>query len=162
MSRSAVPIPLGRFAEAIVDLPLGNLYAKAAELRNSIAHLNSSNEQLEQYANDGDQDCANAITENQGVLQRMREQINLLKREFESRGFPWTEVESENSNGDIASGRDHEMIQVDGGFQRMEDVDLSQAGSRRTDGTVADEESARRLRERMTNISETDGEGVHL
>jgi hypothetical protein len=50
MSSEVTPISPARFAEALKDLPLSTLHLKAAELRNSIAHLDYSNEQLKPFA----------------------------------------------------------------------------------------------------------------
>ncbi|EON67444.1 hypothetical protein W97_06698 [Coniosporium apollinis CBS 100218] len=95
MSATSNPIPPERFALALTELPLGSLHAKAAELRNSIAHLRHSNEQLTPYARDGDRECADAIRENEEVISRMEERVALLKAEVEGRGMPWVEVEEE-------------------------------------------------------------------
>ena len=111
MSIEATPISPVRFAEALKDLPLSTLHLKAAELRNSIAHLDYSNEQLQPFA-DGteggsgpDQDCLDAIKENEVVIQRMLERIALLKEEVEHRGSSWLEFQSvEELDGDKASG----------------------------------------------------------
>ncbi|MCJ1300845.1 hypothetical protein MMC08_003644 [Hypocenomyce scalaris] len=159
MSSTAAPIPLDRFAEAITALPLSNLHFKAAEIRNSIAHLESSNSQLQPFAEEGDQDCKDAIAENEEVIGRMKERIECLKREVEGRGFVWGEEEgkegvegAENVNGAAADGHGEvEQGQVNG--ERAGDTE-------RRGGTLGDEELARRLRERI----EEDGEenGVHL
>ncbi|KLU84036.1 hypothetical protein MAPG_03083 [Magnaporthiopsis poae ATCC 64411] len=50
MSSDALPISPARFAEAIKDLPLSALHLEVLELRNSIAHLDYSNEQLRPFA----------------------------------------------------------------------------------------------------------------
>lgn len=92
MSSAAAPISAADFAEAIQDLPLGNLHSKAAEIRNSMLHLLASNEQLQTFADEGDQDCAEALQENIGVLARMESRLSLLKQEVERRGFMWAEV----------------------------------------------------------------------
>jgi hypothetical protein len=98
MSSATTPISPARFAAALKDLPLSTLHLKAAELRNSIAHLDYSNEQLKPFAegtNEGnsngqpDQDCIDAIKENEGVIARMMERIELLKQEVEGRGSSW-------------------------------------------------------------------------
>lgn len=99
MSNEAAPISPARFAAALKDLPLSTLHLKAAEIRNSIAHLDYSNEQLKPFA-DGtdpsangrlDQDCIDAIKENEIVITRMQERIALLKGEVEGRGSSWLE-----------------------------------------------------------------------
>jgi hypothetical protein len=95
------PISPQRFAAALKDLPLSTLHLKAAELRNSIAHLDYSNEQLKPFA-DGtepgssgpDQDCLEAIKENEVVIARMEERIALLRIEVEGRGSSWLEFQS--------------------------------------------------------------------
>ena len=93
MSSTSQPVPPHRFAEAINELPLSNLYSKAAEIRNSISHLQSSNLQLLSFADDGDTDCAEALQENGVVIQRMEERLRLVKAEVEVRGFVWEEGE---------------------------------------------------------------------
>jgi hypothetical protein len=99
MSNEVTPISPARFAAALKDLPLSTLHLKAAEIRNSIAHLDYSNEQLKPFA-DGtdpsahgrpDQDCIDAIKENEIVIARMQERIALLKAEVEGRGSSWQE-----------------------------------------------------------------------
>jgi hypothetical protein len=50
MSSEALPISPTRFAAALTDLPLSTLHLKVLELRNSIAHLDYSNEQLRPFA----------------------------------------------------------------------------------------------------------------
>lgn len=94
MSSRSTPIPAHLFSTAIKDLPLENLHSKAAELQNSITHLESSNEQLESYVDD-DQDCADAIEENKDVITQMENRISLLRLEVERRGFRWGEQERE-------------------------------------------------------------------
>jgi len=95
---SSEPITPARFAAAIQDLPLSSLALKVAELRNSIAHLDYSNEQLKPFAHpttpnqEADRDCVEAIQENEIVIQRMEERIMLVKSEVERRGASWNEV----------------------------------------------------------------------
>ncbi|QSZ30432.1 hypothetical protein DSL72_004955 [Monilinia vaccinii-corymbosi] len=103
MSADALPISPAAFAEALKDLPMSSLHLKAAELRNSIAHLDYSNEQLKPFAEgrapecvDGkaDEDCIEAIRENEIVITRMETRITLLRTEIESRGGVWDEYEA--------------------------------------------------------------------
>ncbi|TVY75957.1 hypothetical protein LSUE1_G004746, partial [Lachnellula suecica] len=101
MSSETAPISPARFAEALKDLPLSTLHLKAAELRNSIAHLDYSNEQLKPFAEgtessangQPDQGCVDAINENGIVIARMTERINLLRAEVEGRGSSWLEFQ---------------------------------------------------------------------
>ncbi|RDL42092.1 Uncharacterized protein BP5553_02071 [Venustampulla echinocandica] len=102
MSSETNPISPGRFAEALKDLPLSTLHLKAAEIRNNIAHLDYSNEQLKPFAEGTetsangvpDQDCVDAIRENEIVIARMQERLQLLRAEVEGRGSSWDEFRS--------------------------------------------------------------------
>ena len=150
MSSSAIPITRERFAEAIKELPLANLHFKAAEIRNSIAHLVSSNQQLQPLADEGDSDCIYAIQENILVIQRMEERILLLKGEVEGRGFRWGEGESDGHASikefRVASRESHES-----------------SSTRYLGGRLDDEELSRRLRERMEEVDDSGAQdGVHL
>jgi hypothetical protein len=104
MSSQTTPISPTRFASALSDLPIDSIYAKHAELRNSIAHMQSSNKQLEDYARDNDdRECYEAVLENRLVIKRFEERIDLLRREVvEVRGLPWKprEEEGEAEGGD--------------------------------------------------------------
>jgi len=57
MSADALPISPAAFAEALKDLPMSTLHLKAAELRNSIAHLDYSNEELKPFAEGRAPEC---------------------------------------------------------------------------------------------------------
>jgi hypothetical protein len=110
MSSDALPISPSRFAEALKSLPLSTLHLKVLELRNSIAHLDYSNEQLRPFAlgtsqpisspsdpsqpQQPDQDCIDAIRENEQVISRMEERIRLVRAEVEDRGQKWEEFAS--------------------------------------------------------------------
>lgn len=159
MSSTATPIPLDRFAEAITALPLSNLHSKAAEIRNSIAHLESSNLQLQPFAEEGDRDCKDAITENDEVIRRMKERIECLKREVEGRGFRWGEDEGNLGNGD-AGKVDGEAINGHGEGEQAQTNGARSGDTERRGGRLGDEELARRLRERMEEDGEEDG--LHL
>ena len=114
MSATATPIPPARFAAALRDLPLSSLHAKAAELRNSIAHLLSSNEELKPFAEAGDKDCVEAITENEEVIRRMEERISLLRIEVEGRGMKWVEEGGEReTEGAVVGGPDRDGVMGD-------------------------------------------------
>ena len=132
------------FAEAIKDLPLDTLYAKAAELQNSISHLLSSNIQMKPFADDGDRDCAEAIEENDAVIKRNEERIGLLKTEAENRGMSWS------SHGDNTE----EVPKTNG---HVEGEGMATASS----GRLTDEELRRQLEAQMRDTAEDD-DGVHL
>ncbi|PQE25704.1 secondary alcohol dehydrogenase protein [Rutstroemia sp. NJR-2017a BBW] len=102
MSSEALPISPARFASALKDLPMSTLHLKAAEIRNSIAHLDYSNEEMKPFAEgrapecvngEKDQDCVDAIKENELVIERMVERLNMLKAEVEERGGVWGEFD---------------------------------------------------------------------
>ncbi|TPX16697.1 uncharacterized protein E0L32_003638 [Thyridium curvatum] len=105
MSSEALPISPARFAEALKDLSLSSLHLKVLEIRNSIAHLDYSNEKLRPFATGAepvlgapaaqpDQDCVDAIRENEAVISRMQDRIRMVREEVEGRGFSWTEFQS--------------------------------------------------------------------
>jgi hypothetical protein len=148
MSAEARPISTAQFRQAIEDLPLENLYTKAAEIENSITHLRNSNRQLQEYSdsikNDatldgetkeevGDKECLEAIQENSAVIRRQEERVGLLREEVERRGGRWHGGgEGEGENG----------------------------GERRNGGgRLGDEELRRQLAERM---GEDEEDGMHL
>ena len=106
MSSEARPIDPLRFAEALETLPLDALHAKAAELQNSIEQLRSSNEQMVPFADEGDQDCKDAMFENLGVITRMHGRVELIKAEVEKRGMPWPSEERERGAVDVQRLRD--------------------------------------------------------
>jgi len=155
MSSTSTPIPLHRFAEAITDLPLSNLHFKAAEIRNAIAHLESSNQELRRFADEGDQDCANAVKENRDVIGRMKERVFLLRKEVERRGYHWGEDEVGEANGNDAEMRDAEEEAAFG-------ADECREGAHPAGGRIGDEELARRLREQMEEDRQEEEDGVHL
>lgn len=169
MSSTATPIPLNRFAEAITALPLSNLHFKAAELRNSIAHLEYSNLQLQPFAEEGDQDCKDAIAENEEVMGRMKERIECLKKEVEGRGFAWGEDE-ERAEGQHAGHVNGEAVDRQGEGEHgrtngvrgtMEDEDLARR-IRETVQRREDEDLARRIRETIQRQEDDEEDGVHL
>ncbi|KAH0494082.1 hypothetical protein TgHK011_000716 [Trichoderma gracile] len=117
MSADTTPISPARFASAIKDLSLSMLHLKVLEIRNSIAHLQYSNDQLAPFAQGTsvalgtttaattnsvdadavpDQDCIDAIKENEAVIDRMAERIAIIRAEVEGRGFSWTEFQSQD------------------------------------------------------------------
>ncbi|RKF72805.1 hypothetical protein GcC1_092016 [Golovinomyces cichoracearum] len=115
MSDQALPISLDRFKEALQSLPAQALQLKEAELQNSIAHLNYSNEQLKPFALgreesmnfQPDQDCIDALKENEIVIVRFRDRIELVRKELERRGINWS-----NFQADKESRRDIEDMNL--------------------------------------------------
>ncbi|KAI0189836.1 hypothetical protein EV127DRAFT_103549 [Xylaria flabelliformis] len=109
MSSETQPISPARFAEALKDLPASSLALKVLELHNSIAHLDYSNAELKPFAEgitptldhhgnpseagQPDQDCKDAIAENEAVIARMQERIELIRAEVEGRGLSWREFQ---------------------------------------------------------------------
>lgn len=101
MSSETLPITPVAFSEAIKELSLPVLYAKVAELRNSIAHLQRSNQELrlfitESCESDADkQELEGYVAENEVVKGSMNERIRLCKAEVEGRGNAWIELDPE-------------------------------------------------------------------
>lgn len=96
MSSESRPITTEAFADALTALPLPSVYAKALEIHNSMAHLQRSNAELRQFIDEsqqgGDEDCEEAIRENEDVITRMDERLELVKTELEGRGQDWAHV----------------------------------------------------------------------
>lgn len=192
MSSEATPISPTRFAEALKELPLSTLHLKAAELRNNIAHLDYSNQQLKPFA-DGtepsangqpDQDCIDAIRENEIVIARMQERIALLKVEVEGRGSSWLEFQStdelknEESEETLVNGVEEDLVVEesreersnawrDGTFQTGRiingEVRMNGAPNGYSNGGTLDDESLRQaMEERMRALAEDDNGGMHL
>lgn len=175
MSAEARPIDPLRFAEALETLPLDALHAKAAELQNSIEQLRSSNEQMVPFADEGDQDCKDAMFENLGVITRMHNRVELIKAEVEKRGMPWPSEERERGAVDVQrlrqfglEGENGEQIIVgrpedDGSVVNGTSGEAANGvdGSARAQqsGRLTDEELRRQLEAQM---GMDDEEGVHL
>ncbi|KAK1757455.1 hypothetical protein QBC47DRAFT_156738 [Echria macrotheca] len=110
MSSETTPISPTRFATALKDLPASSLHLKVAELRNSIAHLDYSNEQLRPFTQTTppDADCVDAIAENEQVIARMQERIRLVRAEVEGRGMSWVEFRGVEETKEEGEGEEEE------------------------------------------------------
>lgn len=158
-SETINPIEPARFAQALEALPVDSLHAKAAELLNSINHLKSSNEQMLPFADEGDQDCKDAMYENLTVIGRTRERISLIRAEVEKRGMRWFEGEVEDAE---AREKDVNMTNGDGELVNGtvgSTANGTSAPPRQPSGRLTDAELRRRLEEQM---GEDDEDGVHL
>ena len=137
---------------------------KVAEIQNSIAHLARSNKELEEYyslaststtAVDGqrppedeeqDADCVLAVQENEAVIRRMRERIELVKEEVCRRGQKWQdsgglEEGQAGVRGDISTNNTSTSMNG-GGLKEGETVGVN--GSDRTLlGQKSDEDEPR-------------------
>ncbi len=129
-SADTTPISPARFAAALKDLSVAMLHLKVLEIRNSIAHLQYSNDQLRPFADgtasaasssgaaaaaaaaspgEPDQDCVDAIRENEQVVERMAERIALVRLEVEERGVSWDEFTSkEETEAAVARAREEQ------------------------------------------------------
>ncbi|KAM3434264.1 hypothetical protein NHJ13734_006055 [Beauveria thailandica] len=124
-SADTTPISAERFAAALPALSLPLLALKVLEIRNSIAHLQYSNDQLRPFAaadgNDGGADpvCVDAIRENEAVVERMAQRIALIRIEVEDvRGVSWQDFEDKaqmetraREEGRLASGQQQQQQQ---------------------------------------------------
>ena len=157
MSATTSPISAQRFAQAIKELPFANLVFKAAEIRNSIAHLLSSNQHLQASADEGDSDCADAIQENLVVIQRMEKRILLLKEEVEDRGFKWTEDELMPEKLESSGHAGAKEARVGSRATHTE------PSTRSSSGRVRDDERTGRLTEQEIEINGVEAQdGLHL
>jgi len=170
MSSESQPITPARFAAALPDLSVESLHSKATEIRNSIAHLKSSNEQLREFAVQGDKDCYEAMIENEEVIERMEHRIELLQAEVESRGLRWIDEHEKAPDSDANGERDtHDAAEDDseepnatGRTNATADSSAPQSGNSSTQsGRLTDEDLRRLLADRMGNQDDAE-DGVHL
>lgn len=201
MSTSADTRPISptRFSAALQDLSINMLHLKVLEIRNSIAHLQYSNDQLKPFAEgsstavsdstttgEPDQDCIDAIRENEQVIDRMAGRITLIRAEVEQRGVSWTEFQSME---EVLAKKEEEQKQVngatngeeaaaaavershpawsDGTFQtgtiRNGEAHVDAQAGRPEGGRLNDEQLQRALEERMRELGNEDDEGgMHL
>ncbi|KAL2756773.1 hypothetical protein ACRALDRAFT_2041378 [Sodiomyces alcalophilus JCM 7366] len=108
------PISPAHFAAALTELSIPTLHLKLLEIRNSISHLRSSNIQLLPFAMGTetavggepgvpDPDCADAIRENDAIIDRMNERVLLIRTEVEKRGLSWREFDMAATKNDDES-----------------------------------------------------------
>lgn len=195
-SADTTPIAPARFAAALKDLSVGMLHLKVLEIRNSIAHLQYSNDQLKPFAEGAettpsgessgpDQDCIDAIRENEQVIDRMAERIALIRAEVEERGLSWTEFQNRDEttskndedaaavNGDtqastaVSDTENRHNAWNDGTFQtgtiRNGEVQVDRQAGRPEGGSLSDEQLRRALEEQMRDLGTDDDEGgMHL
>jgi hypothetical protein len=150
MSATAPPISPTRFAAALKDLGISSLHGKAAELRNSIIHLEASNKELKPFADEGDEVCKEAIAENDEVMSRMEHRILLLRAEVERRGMPWHDEEM---------GTRPKAAEVGGESASNGAVNIREGN---VAGTERSTNSAAEGQERTQNTVGQDEEGVFL
>lgn len=155
MSAEATPITAARFAAALNDLPISSLYAKHAELTNNIAHLESSNKQLEDFARENDdRDCYEALLENRQVMKSFNERMELIQKEVEEvRGLPWRP----QNEGEVR--REEGAIGLNGAMP-------TQSDTQQTASTAPAASTAPSMEQGQMNGSSTqtadDEEGVYL
>lgn len=203
MSADTAPISSSRFSTALKELSVEVLQLKVLEIRNSIAHLQYSNDQLKPFAegnavatdssqtspSEPDQDCIDAIRENEQVIDRMAERIALIRVEVEERGVSWNEFQSkeeveERQNAERArdesasrvNGHDSVPEQhsawTDGTFQTGTvtngQLNFNAPQGQAQGGSLNDEQLRRALEERMRDLNHDDESpgdqdgGMHL
>ncbi|KAK8062553.1 hypothetical protein PG997_014650 [Apiospora hydei] len=105
MSAQARPPTAAEFASALTELPASSLALKVLEMRNQIAHLDYSNSEMKPFAEgaDGaepDQICIDGIRENEEIIVKVQQRIELVRHEVERRGLSWPEFDGK----DVATG----------------------------------------------------------
>lgn len=112
-----------------------------------------------------------AIRENEEVIARHEERIELLRREVVGRGFRWDGLEGGKEEGEgVLNGEGEGDVDVEMGESAGVDAGggevsrgvggVSEEMTSGRGGRLGDEELARRLRERMEEDGDEDG--VHL
>ncbi|KAI1855509.1 hypothetical protein JX266_000374 [Neoarthrinium moseri] len=185
MASEATPISPARFAEALKELPASSLALKVLELRNSIAHLDYSNAELKPYAegrasafdsaaapDQPDQDCVDAIRENELVIERMQERIALIKAEVEGRGLSWVEFQGKPDDEEMKEEPAAPPAPTNGVNGHASTTAESRQHPAWSDGTfttgtirggLSDDELRQQLEARMREMEGDDDEGgMHL
>lgn len=102
---------------------------------------------MKEFADQGDDVCKEAIAENDVVITRMEERVELCKVEVQSRGLLWTgHAEKEKAN-------------VNGHMDTNGDTSGGSAPTSAASGRLNDEELRRQLEAQM---GDDDEDGVHL
>lgn len=133
MSSQSVPISSAIFADAIKELSLSIVYAKASEIQNSIAHLRRSNEELrlfiaeDQVSEDDKREIEGYIVENEGVIASMMERVNIIKAEVNARDEVWM-GEEDKDNGQLSNNT---------GVTHGQDATEASGGGTSTNGLAA-------------------------
>lgn len=99
------------YKSALGQLSTPSLYGEILRLENSIKHLRRSNEELRLHETSGEEDTSwiqPVIAENEGVIKKQREQVELVKSEISERGAKSTHGEEilmvRDSNGSSTTG----------------------------------------------------------
>ena len=77
------------YKSALRQLSTPSLYGEILKLENSIKHLRRSNEELRLHATSGEEDTSwiqPVITENEELIKKQSEQVELVKSEISERG----------------------------------------------------------------------------
>ncbi|KAK2735996.1 hypothetical protein FQN57_000889 [Myotisia sp. PD_48] len=116
MSADSQPISHAKFAEALQSLPSSSLWGKILELNNSISHLVRSNLELKRFIEEssegGDNECEEAVAENEGLVKRMSERIQLVEAELAQRGESWKGTNTGGSGGSGGGDGDGDATQT--------------------------------------------------
>ncbi|KAL4877203.1 hypothetical protein BJY04DRAFT_198754 [Aspergillus karnatakaensis] len=166
MSLETLPITPAAFAEAIKELTLPVLYAKVAELQNSIVHLRRSNQELHTFVaescdNETDkQEIEGYISENEDVLKAMGERIQLCKAEVEERGQTWIELDVEPS--EATAGEEAEQASAQGQGEGPDSGSTTTANAARMNGSSTSTSTNAPPTERARDPGEIKEDGVYL
>lgn len=123
MSSESQPITSEAFALALKDLSVPIIYGKVFEIRNSLAHLKRSNDELQTYIDegiDGKEELQEAIAENVVVMDRMQTRIELCRAELERRGAKWVDDAIQDKLGGAAA-EGEAMNEAQTGAQQQQD-----------------------------------------
>lgn len=98
MSAQTRPPTAEEFALALTELPASSLALKVLELRNQIAHLDYSIAEMRPFAEaaEPDQICVEGIQENEVVIGKVQQRIELIRKEVENRGMSWHEFDGKD------------------------------------------------------------------
>lgn len=109
---------------------------------------------MKPFADEGDSDCKEAIEENDVVIKRFEERMELCKKEAQERGLGWSAHGSNTEEAPKANG--HADGQVNGSASAAE---RDATRTRQTSGRLTDEEIRRQM---DALVGEDEEDGVHL
>ena len=109
---------------------------------------------MKPFADDGDTDCKEAIEENDVVIKRFEERIELCKKEAENRGLGWSAHGSNTDEAPKANGHVEEEVNGSASVAERET-----AQTRQPSGRLTDEEIRRQM---DALVGEDEEDGVHL
>jgi hypothetical protein len=111
---------------SLMQLSTPSLYGEILRLENSIKHLRRSNEELRIHENNQDEDTSwvpTVIAENEEVISKQNEQVELIKGELSERG---TRSEHADDHGEVIMNGNGKHV-ADGGEDEADGMEIDES-----------------------------------